>query len=102
MLFGGAVSLFPFVSFAPDKTSITWGWLLALAFLTTYIAYIVFAEGLKRISQIHAAVIGNIEPLLATLWVWVFFDENFSSAGWLGCVLIVGAVFVLAVRRNNA
>lgn len=100
MLLGGAVALFPFTPFVPDKGWDAWSSLLALSFLTTYAAYLLFAESLKRITQIQAAVVGNIEPLLATLWVWLFFDENFNSYGWIGCGLIVAAVFFLSGRRK--
>lgn len=101
ILLGGAVSLYPTVSFSPLKTFDTWVWIIALAFLTTYLAYIAFAESLKRISQIQAAIIGNIEPLLSTLWVWMLFDENFNDYGWLGVALIAIAVFLLTVKGNT-
>lgn len=99
MLLGGAVFLFPFVTFMPDKSLPVWGNLLALGFLTNYVAYAAFAESLKRISQIQAAVVGNIEPVLATLWVWMFFGENFTVYGWLGCALVIAAVFLLTIER---
>ncbi len=101
MLLGGAISLFPFVSFMPDKGLEAWSGLLGLSFLTTYAAFLVFAESLKRITQIQAAVVGNIEPLLATLWVWLFFNENFDVYGWTGCGLIITSLFLLAIRRKS-
>lgn len=102
MLCGGATVLFPFVSFAPDKSWDAWSNLLALAFLTNYVAYMALGKSLQRITQIQSAVVGNIEPILATLWVWMFFDENFTLYGWLGCALVIGAVFLLTIDRKAA
>ena len=100
MLLGGAVCLFPFAVFTSDKSWEIWGWLTSLGVLTNYLAYIALALSLQRISQIQAAVIGNIEPLLATLWVWIFFGENFTASGWAGCILIIGSVFLLTIERK--
>lgn len=102
MLLGGAVVLWPFASFVPDKSLYAWANLLALGMLTNYVAYIALGLSLRRISQVQAAVIGNIEPILATLWVWLFFGENFTLPGWLGCGLVIGAVFLMTVERKPA
>ncbi|MEN3929916.1 EamA family transporter [Microvirga sp. W0021] len=100
MLFGGALFLLPFVDFAPAKSWDTWGNLVALAFLTNYLAYLAIAKSLQLISQVQSAVIGNIEPVLATLLVWAFFGENFNIYGWIGCTLVICAVFLLTLERK--
>ena len=100
MLLGGAVFLLPFTQFAPEKSWEAWGHLLALGILTNYVAYIALGRSLQLISQIQSAVIGNIEPILATLWVWLFYGENFTVHGWLGCGLVIGAVFLLTIERG--
>lgn len=102
MLLGGTVCLYPFVTFAPDKPVEGWGYMLLLGVLTNYIAYVALAKSLRLISQIEAAVIGNIEPVLATLWVWLFYGENFSVYGWIGCGLVIGAVFILTMPGKKA
>lgn len=101
MLLGGTIFLLPFVSYAPDKTWYIWTVLFALGFLTNYVAYVALAASLRRISQIQAAVVGNIEPLFATLWVWAFFGENFTPIGWAGCSLVMAAVFLMAIKRRG-
>ena len=101
MLLGGTVFLLPFVSYEPDKTWYIWAVLFALGFLTNYVAYVALAASLRRISQIQAAVIGNIEPLFATLWVWAFFGENFTPMGWAGCSLVMAAVFLMTIKRRQ-
>ena len=101
MLLGGTAFMFPLVDFAPDKSWQAWGTLSALGILTNYAAYRALAGSLRRIGQVEAAVIGNIEPVLATLWVWLFYEENFTAAGWLGCGLVIGAVFLLTLERSS-
>jgi DME family drug/metabolite transporter len=101
MLLGGTVFLLPFSQFTPDKPWEAWGNLLALGVLTNYAAYIALTRSLRRISQIQAAVIGNLEPVLSTLWVWLFFGENFTLYGWLGCGLVIGSVLLLTTERKS-
>ena len=101
MLLGGAAALLPFIDFVPGKSMVAWGNMIALSFLTNYLAYMAFGRSLRLISQVQSAVIGNIEPILATIWVAVFFGENFSLAGWIGCTLVLGAVFLLTVEGGR-
>jgi DME family drug/metabolite transporter len=100
MLLGGATFLLPFSEFLPGKSWEAWGNMLALGVLTTYAAYIALGRSLQRISQVQSAVVGNIEPILATLWVCLFYGENFTIHGWLGGGLVIGAVFLLTLERK--
>ena len=101
MLFGGAVFLLPFISATPVPSPEGWGNLLVLGLLTNYAAYVALGRGLQRISQVQVAVIGNIEPALATLWVWLFFCETFNLYGWFGCTLVILSVFLLTIRQHK-
>lgn len=102
MQLGGAVFLLPFVSFdfAPLWGGDIWLSLLLMTFFTNYLAYLIFAASLKRITQIQSAIVGNIEPMLAALWSYLYYNENFTSAGWAGCALILVAVFLLTTKRE--
>ena len=91
--FGGPIS----INHAPD----TWGWLFALGLLTCYMAYICYGQGLKRISLVRAAVTCHLEPVLGTLWVWLFWNECFSAAGWFGGALVLGAVCLLTTDKSG-
>ena len=72
---------------------------LALGLLTCYLAYICYGQGLKRISLVRAAVTCHLEPVLGTLWVWLFWNESFSAAGWFGGALVLGAVLLLTTDK---
>lgn len=101
MLLGGVVALGlggPInINHAPD----IWGWLFALGLLTCYMAYICYGQGLKRISLVRAAVTCHLEPVLGTLWVWLFWNECFSAAGWFGGALVLGAVCLLTTDKSG-
>ena len=42
----------------------------------------------------------DLEPVLSTLWVWLFWHENFSAYGWAGSALVISAVFLLTADRS--
>lgn len=101
MLLGGAVALYPFVEFSPHYSALAWASLLALGVVTNYAAYLAYGQSLKLLSPVRAAVIGNMEPVMATLWVWLFWQENFSLYGWVGSALVISAVFLLTTDRST-
>lgn len=70
------------------------------AWSRTYGAYLAYGRSLQSINQVKAAIIGNIEPVLATFWVWLFWNENFSAYGWAGSALVISAVFLLTADRS--
>ena len=84
-----------------DHAPQTWLWLFVLGLLTCYLAYICYGQGLKRISLVRAAVTCHLEPVLGTLWVWLFWDENFSLSGWFGGALVLGAVLLLTTDKTD-
>lgn len=99
---GSALVLLPFVlPLNTGKEMEVWGLLAAMSISTNFLAYIFLALSLTCISQVQSAVIGNIEPVLGTFWVWLLFDENFTAIGWGGCALIMAAVFLLTLEKKK-
>ena len=84
----------------PPRSWTAWANLLALGVVTNYGAYLAYGRSLQSINQVKAAIIGNIEPVLATFWVWLFWNENFSAYGWAGSALVISAVFLLTADRK--
>ena len=101
MLLGGVAALGLGGPVTVNHAPSTWGWLFALGLLTCYLAYICYGLGLKRISLVRAAVTCHLEPVLGTLWVWLFWNESFSAAGWLGGALVLGAVLLLTTDKTG-
>ena len=101
MLIGGCVALGLFEPIHLNHEPDVWFWLVIIGFLTCYVAYFCYGMGLKRISLVRAAVTCHLEPVLGTLWVWLFWDENFTSLGWIGSALVLGAVLLLTTDKSK-
>lgn len=101
MLAGGSLALGTTVPIHFGHTVQTWFWLAMLGIATTFFAYAAYGQALKRISLVRAAVTCQLEPVLGTLWVWLFWQEDFQSTGWLGCGLVLVAVLWLNYDSNK-
>ena len=95
----GALILLPWVHFAP-KTLTAWVCLFFLAFLCTYGAYYCYYAGLQRIGPTRASITATLEPVLAALTAYLWWDEYFTVIGYVGSFLILGAVVVI-VRDDS-
>ena len=73
--------------------------LLVLSLLSTYVAYFWYGQSLRHLSPVQAAIIGNLEPVVSTLLCWMLWDEDFSMIGWMGCVLVIGSVILLTLKK---
>lgn len=94
----GALGLVPLVEFAP-KTATVWFLLLVLALVSTYLAYLAYYTGLKRVQASRAVLVATIEPVVAAvLAAWVF-GERFGMLGVLGGVLVLTAAALTSMQR---
>lgn len=101
MLLGGCLAIFAFVPIHSNHPPRVWFWLAALGITTTYCAYYCYGKGLQRISLVRAAVTCQVEPVLSTFWVWMFWSENFTLLGWMGSALVLSAVLLLSTDKNR-
>lgn len=90
----GALVLLPFVEFAP-KSGEDWAALVSLGLICTYAAYVAYCAALKRLSPTKVAVLCNLEPLLAAMLAFMFWSELFPPLGWLGSIMVLGAVLMI-------
>lgn len=97
----GAVLLVPFLARAGWLFSAS-GLVLAawLGLAATTAAYLLFGLGLPVLQPGHIATLTLLEPVGATLWGVLLLGERLSVAGWIGCVLILGALLVVGVRER--
>lgn len=96
----GALVLLPLVEFAPKQWD-DWLAMLGLGLICTYAAYAAYCEALKRLAPTRVAVLCNIEPLLAALLAFVFWNELFSTSGWIGSILVLAAVFLMMSDKRD-
>lgn len=95
------------VAFAPAglRSDITldlplesWVVLLYLALVPSILAYWLFQSALKDVSASTASVVTLTEPLVASVLAWVLFSERLGPVGWIGAVLLMGAIALLTIE----
>jgi DME family drug/metabolite transporter len=69
-----------------------------IGFFSTYLAYALYAAGLRRLEATRASVVATLEPVLAAVFAYLWWGERFSAGGYLGAGLVLLAVY-LVIRR---
>ena len=72
-----------------------WLWLLILALGCTTFAYVLSLRSLKHISAFASTLTINLEPVYGIFLAWILLNDaqELSPQFYLGCLLILGAVF---------
>jgi DME family drug/metabolite transporter len=98
----GAVVLLPFL-FASAWWLTPGGIALSLwlGIVTTTVAYLLFGVGLKVLQPGHIATLTLLEPAVATILGVVVLSEPIGAAGWIGCLLVIGALALLGIAENR-
>jgi DME family drug/metabolite transporter len=97
----GAVVLLPFVRFAP-KSPLAWAAIVGIAVVPTYLAYLLYAWGLRRVAAARAATVATLEPVVAVAAAWVAWGEVLRPAAYVGAALVVLAVVASAAAPRDA
>lgn len=97
ILFVGAAGLLPFVSLRIPSLRAGLA-LLFIGFAATYCAYITYSLGLMRLRSSQAAVIATMEPVVAALLAYVFWQEYLGLGGYIGAALVITGVVIQATR----
>ncbi len=96
-----AISIAPFIEIRINFSSAVWLALLGISFISTYIAYWIYCEGMKILDPTKASIIANFEPAIATFAAWYIWGESFTFFGWVGALLILATVFILLIDEKN-
>jgi drug/metabolite transporter (DMT)-like permease len=83
-------------------TGAGYGWLAAIASVSTVGAITLFFAGLRRVGPTAASIISTAEPVTAVALAGAVFGETLGPAQLAGGALVVGAVVVLAAPRRRA
>lgn len=75
--------------------------LIAMGFFTAYLPYFLYTAGLERLESGKASIIASVEPVVATLCGMAFFKEFPDLYGWIGIVLVIGAIVVLNINFKS-
>lgn len=92
----GALGLLPLVEFSSKGTS-AWLLLALLAIVSTYLAYLVYALGLRRVEASRAVLVATVEPVAAASLAALVFGERFGLWGLVGSGLILLAAVLAAL-----
>ncbi|WKF85272.1 DMT family transporter [Lacticaseibacillus pantheris] len=75
-----------------------WSWLFIafIIFGATFLAYILYVSSLKTLRPAIASMIGNLEPLTATILSIIFLALGFHFLQFTGIVLVLAAVCMMS------
>ena len=99
----GATGTFTMVALAtggPDLalSAPAWGWLTAIALVSTVGAIIAFFAGLARVGPSTASILSTVEPPVTVLLAWLVLDERLGAVQLAGGALVLSAVVLLQWR----
>lgn len=94
----GALGILPFVQFA-DKTALAWTALIAVSFVSTFLANFCYYHGLKSLEAGRASIVATLEPVVAAITAYVFLGEYFTFLGYIGAGLILVAVIATIYKK---
>lgn len=88
---------------APGRVTATgFGWLAALAVVSTVGAIGLFFAGLRRVGPTAASILSTLEPVVTVALAFVVFGESLGAAQLAGGALVLAAVLVIRVPAARA
>ncbi len=78
-----------------------YGWLAAMAVVSTVAAVTLFFAGLRRVGASTASILSTAEPLTTVVLAYLAFGESLGPAQLAGGALVLSAALVLAVPRRT-
>jgi DME family drug/metabolite transporter len=96
----GALVLLPAVHFAPKGPQV-WAVLAFIAVVPTYLAYLVYGVGLRRVEASRAATVATLEPVVAAALAYAVWGEALRPGGYVGAGLVLGGVVVMATAPGE-
>jgi len=99
----GAVLSLPIVLFTSAwiNSALLVGFVLYIGLATTALGYILFGNGLTHLSPGTVSTLTLSEPVLATLMGVYILGEAMNLRGWIGCVVIIGALALLGIVESR-
>ncbi|MFH1243852.1 MAG: EamA family transporter [Pseudomonadota bacterium] len=91
----------PFQYLRADHTLEQWGWMLYVSVLGTVIPFGLFFAGVNLIRSTRASITATLEPICASLIAYIFLGENLSPLQVMGGGLVVGAIVLLQLQREQ-
>jgi len=77
-----------------------WGWLAAIALVSTVAAVIAFFAGLERVGPSAAAILSTLEPVVTVGLAAAAFGESLAGVQLLGAGLVLSAIVVMQLPER--
>lgn len=74
---------------------------VGIGLITTVFPYLLYTYGLTKIENGKASIMASVEPVVASVFGIVFFHESLTVGGIIGVVLVLAAIILLNVQREN-
>lgn len=91
----------PFKYLCPGYTLEQWYWMLYISVMGTVIPFGLFFVGVNHIRSTRASITATLEPISAGAIAYLFLGEALSALQVLGGALVVGAILLLQLRREQ-
>lgn len=96
-LFSAAAGIGPDVF---SKPAAAWGALLWAGLASTYLAYRVHGEALRRLEATRVSVVTTLEPVVAAGTAYLAWGERLGPLGLLGALVVLGAALWAVLERG--
>ncbi len=91
----GALAMLPIAEFR-HKTPAAWAAIVFLSVVSTYLAYLFYSAGLRRVEATRAATVATVEPVVAAVAALLMWNERLSPAGYAcAAVVLVGVLLMV-------
>lgn len=74
---------------------------LGIGFFACFLPYLLYTKGLAGVPAGKASVMATLEPVVATVIGVAVFHENMTLVKLLGILLIISAIVLLNIPKNN-
>jgi drug/metabolite transporter (DMT)-like permease len=79
-----------------------WNEAVLFSFCSTLIPFTLFLNGLRRVTPTAATIASTTETLSATVFAYLFLGEILTTGQFVGGLLIVSAILLLAYKKKEA
>lgn len=77
------------------------GAILMLTIFASVIAFVLFADVVRKIGLTKSQVFTNLIPVFTALFSWILFKEMLNTLQWIGVFVVILGVFVSQSRRRS-
>jgi drug/metabolite transporter, DME family len=97
----GALAMLPLTDFS-HKTPTAWATLAFVAVVPTYLAYVFYSAGLRRVEATRAATVATVEPVVAAVAAFLMWNERLSPSAYACAAVVLLGVILMATAAPPA